>query len=306
MTHPLVTIGVPTYNRPELLKRALTSIAAQDYPNLEVLVADNCSPGSEVQAVYESFKDALPGSRYYRHAKNIGGLKNFFSLLAAASGKYFMWLADDDEISPNYISALVPILESNPDAATAMGSWVLLLHEHEKVVMPNLKLSQQSALGRAISFILKSNDAFFFGLHRPGLLRSAEFNSYWWPNNKITVNLSFAYLMDLVLNGKILYTSDPSVQFRNHEYTSKFYDKPKGLWVPLKFIIRRFNLYFLYGRKVAGTCGYRSIPPVAGLSGVMLCKDIVLYFTGYFYKRASSWLLAKHVQKNERNRSRQL
>ena len=38
---PLVTIGIPTFNRPELLARALTSVAKQDYANLQVLVADN-------------------------------------------------------------------------------------------------------------------------------------------------------------------------------------------------------------------------------------------------------------------------
>jgi len=40
-TQPLVTVGVPTYNRPKGLKRALNSLVNQTYQNLEIIVSDN-------------------------------------------------------------------------------------------------------------------------------------------------------------------------------------------------------------------------------------------------------------------------
>ena len=40
---PLVTVGIPTYNRASALTRALESVLAQDYTNLEVVISDNAS-----------------------------------------------------------------------------------------------------------------------------------------------------------------------------------------------------------------------------------------------------------------------
>ena len=106
-----MTVGIPTYDRPDLLKRALSSIARQSYGNLEVLVADNASPGSATSRVIDLYRAEIRGLRYYRHERNIGALANFKFLLAEARGRYFMWLADDDEISDNYIASLVDVLE---------------------------------------------------------------------------------------------------------------------------------------------------------------------------------------------------
>ena len=40
-SHPLVSIMIPTYNRPELFEKTLQSVLAQSYDNIEVLVNDN-------------------------------------------------------------------------------------------------------------------------------------------------------------------------------------------------------------------------------------------------------------------------
>ena len=41
--HPLVSVGIPTYNRPKGLKRLLKQIQNQTYKNIEIIVSDNCS-----------------------------------------------------------------------------------------------------------------------------------------------------------------------------------------------------------------------------------------------------------------------
>ena len=40
---PMVTVGIPTFNRPEGLERTLACITKQTYTNLEIIVSDNCS-----------------------------------------------------------------------------------------------------------------------------------------------------------------------------------------------------------------------------------------------------------------------
>ena len=48
---PRVGIGVPTYNRPDGLRRTLACLSAQTYPHLDILVSDNASPDSAVADV---------------------------------------------------------------------------------------------------------------------------------------------------------------------------------------------------------------------------------------------------------------
>src|SRR5215813_5462932 len=98
---PLVTIGIPTYNRAgRYLRQALSSALNQSYRHIEVLVSDNCSPDN-TEAVVTSFNDSR--IRYIRHPVNIGAIKNFAFCLQEARGKYFLLLHDDDAIDLDFI-----------------------------------------------------------------------------------------------------------------------------------------------------------------------------------------------------------
>jgi glycosyltransferase involved in cell wall biosynthesis len=87
---PLVSIGVPTYNRPEGLRIALDAIVRQTYPNIEVIVSDNASPGDEVTATMNEFCKKDSRILFYRQQKNLGPVNNFRFVLEKATGKYFM------------------------------------------------------------------------------------------------------------------------------------------------------------------------------------------------------------------------
>ncbi len=98
---PLVTIAIPTYNRADgYLKAALGSAVGQTYPNLEIIVSDNCS-SDDTALVVSGFKD--PRIRYFRQEKNIGANNNFNFCLGRANGKYFLLLQDDDLIDADFI-----------------------------------------------------------------------------------------------------------------------------------------------------------------------------------------------------------
>jgi len=94
---PLVSVGIPTYNRPDGLHRTLECITGQTYRNLEIIISDNCSQGEQTRKVAEEFIRNDPRIRYYRQEKNTGPTFNFQFVLAQANGEYFMWAADDDE-----------------------------------------------------------------------------------------------------------------------------------------------------------------------------------------------------------------
>lgn len=109
---PLVTIGIPTFNRLAPLRRAVESALSQHYAPLEVVIFDNASVDG-TQAYCMNLVKQDDRVRYYQQLRNVGAVANFDSALRAAQGAYFMWLGDDDWIDPNYVSTCVSLLEDD-------------------------------------------------------------------------------------------------------------------------------------------------------------------------------------------------
>lgn len=109
----LATIAIPTFNRAETLKRAVASAQAQDYRSVEILIIDNASEDATTE-VCRALADDDPRIRYIRQPRNVGPIRNFETGLENARGHYFMWLADDDWITPNYVRRCAEELEKGP------------------------------------------------------------------------------------------------------------------------------------------------------------------------------------------------
>ena len=112
-TAPLVTIGIPTYNRAsanlaDTINRALN----QTYQNIEVIVSDNCSSDNTPELL-ASFND--PRLHYHRQETNIGANNNFNFLVQKATGKYFLLYHDDDAIDPDFIETCMKHLDHNQE-----------------------------------------------------------------------------------------------------------------------------------------------------------------------------------------------
>ena len=98
---PLVTIAIPTYNRADgYLKEAIESAINQSYPNLEIIISDNCS-SDDTGLIVETFND--PRIQYFRHDENIGANNNFNFCLEKATGVFFLLLHDDDLIDEDFV-----------------------------------------------------------------------------------------------------------------------------------------------------------------------------------------------------------
>jgi glycosyltransferase involved in cell wall biosynthesis len=92
---PLVTIGIPTYNQEEYIKQAISSALAMNYPNLEVVVADDNSSDRTGQIAREFLHN--PRFRYFRNPVNLGRTGNYRKLLYEyAKGEWYVNLDGDD------------------------------------------------------------------------------------------------------------------------------------------------------------------------------------------------------------------
>jgi len=112
---PLLSIAIPTYNRPEQLACLLDSILCQYVPgmSLEIFVSDN-SDDNRTTDLIERYKHYLPIG-YTQHQRNIGGCRNFISSVGASKGAYCWIVGDDDLIARGSITLILDVLTSHPD-----------------------------------------------------------------------------------------------------------------------------------------------------------------------------------------------
>jgi glycosyltransferase involved in cell wall biosynthesis len=108
---PLVSVLIPTYNRPDYLHQALESAVKQSYKNIEILVGDNSTSSQMAENVVRSFND--PRIKYISHGRNIGMVLNNISLIKESVGEYIAILHDDDVWYPQFLEKMIPTLESD-------------------------------------------------------------------------------------------------------------------------------------------------------------------------------------------------
>ena len=105
MTNPLVSVIIPTYNRPDFLDEAILSVVCQTYKNIEILVIDDGSSINYAESICEKYSNCK-----YLHKIN-GGLSSARNYgIANANGELIAFLDDDDFWLKTKIEKQVKIL----------------------------------------------------------------------------------------------------------------------------------------------------------------------------------------------------
>ena len=130
MSSPLVSICIPTYNRPNLLQRAVCSCLAQTYPNFEIVVTDNSTDFAS-REVLAKLSD--PRIRYYSNSGNIGATASVNRGLSLATGKYISTLMDDDLLKPQCLELMVEAFENHPTVGVVMAPMHLIGADDERI-----------------------------------------------------------------------------------------------------------------------------------------------------------------------------
>ena len=97
---------MPTYNRSEMMQRAVNSVLAQDYPNFELLIVDDCSPDNTWQVLNDLYGEH-PQIRLFRQEKGQGACAARNMAIKAAAGEFVTGIDDDDEFLPNRLSSMM-------------------------------------------------------------------------------------------------------------------------------------------------------------------------------------------------------
>lgn len=108
---PLVSVIIPTFNRANLLGRAIRSVADQVGDGFEIIISDNCSQDHTCDVVREFLDD--PRVFYSRNDRNLGMVGNWRkAIYELARGEWFILMSDDDYLTdPQYISKAIDAIK---------------------------------------------------------------------------------------------------------------------------------------------------------------------------------------------------
>ena len=179
MSEPLpVTVVIPAYNRPAMVKRAVRSALDQrPRPPAEVIVVDDCSSDDTAAAA------SAAGATVIRHEANLGEAAARNTAIRAAGQEWIALLDSDDEFLPGHLAALWP----HRDGHVILGSSAIACAPdpaHDTLIgrpgsSPGVLCSPASVLRRgnalvATSVMLRKDVAIESGLFAEGMERVAD------------------------------------------------------------------------------------------------------------------------------------
>ena len=229
----LVSILIPTYNRDRYLGVALASAAAQTYPNVEIIVVDNCSTDRSWETIAD-FASRLSNFRAYRQSSNYGAEVNYRTCVELAGGYYHKWLMSDDVLSGNCVSLLVEMLEAQPAAILAASSRVPI--DKDGTILPDIvatiPLTESSGYFNGASVIER---ILVDGINRIGepttvLYRARDVNlmKYYSVGSRVRWIGDVDLWIDMLKRGDLAYLNTPLSFFRIHEEQDQMSASPEA------------------------------------------------------------------------------
>lgn len=210
---PLVSVCIPTYNRADKLQKAVESLLVSTCQDIEIIISDNAS-SDNTQAASLALCKRSAKIKYFRQETNFGPTRNFDFVRKAASGKYFLWLSDDDYLDPDYISACANWLESNPEFVLVSGSAVY----HSRGNLPTINgvvVESQSNIRfmRVLHYLwFVYDNAMFYGLYRRQAVESCELQN--------SLAGDWTWVAEVLLEGKAKTLSEQHIHRERGEGTS--------------------------------------------------------------------------------------
>lgn len=128
MVQKLISICIPTYNRPLELKRMLESIDTTKYDDVDIVISENCSPlQNETREVVEEYrKKSKFDIHYFENEENIGYDRNIRSIMQRSTGKFSMLFSDDDVFMPGAMDDFVEFVRNHQECGYILRSYRFL------------------------------------------------------------------------------------------------------------------------------------------------------------------------------------
>lgn len=221
---PLVSILIPTYNRPEYFQLALESALNQTYQNIEIIVGDDSTNDDTEELMTKSYLNTYQNIKYYHNETNLGQFDNDIKLFNMSQGQFINYLMDDDLFESTKIEKMIQyFLEDTKKEIKLVTSYRKLIDENGAILKDqefNKCLFDDDIIVKGVSlgdFVIKLNYN-CIGEPTTVLFRKADLKEMFgtFDGRKYGCNVDVATWLNLLSIGKAVYLIEPLSYFRIH------------------------------------------------------------------------------------------
>ena len=129
----LISICIPSYNRPSGLKRLLRSIDSIHADKIQIIICEDMAPKRKVvrDVVKEFEKFSNYNLKYIENPKNYGHGRNLRECIYQSDGEYIMYMGDDDMFIPGAFDGFYEFVKDHPDIGYFLRSYAELRPDNQ-------------------------------------------------------------------------------------------------------------------------------------------------------------------------------
>ncbi|WP_246317037.1 glycosyltransferase [Paenibacillus agri] len=216
---PLVSVLIPTYNRPELLQQALESVINQTYKNIEIIICDD-STNFLTYTMMQAYINKYPNIIYIKNEER-QEINNWQKCLELAQGKYINYLMDDDLFALTKVEKMVDYFLRLPNLKLAT-SYRRLIDEFNNELpdrRANVSPFQEDTVikGYALGNVVLKNLNNMIGEPSTVMFKREDVEFFGKFKNKSFFMLNdLATWLALLSKGTAVYIAEPLSYFRQH------------------------------------------------------------------------------------------
>ncbi|MEJ8552665.1 glycosyltransferase [Tepidibacter sp. Z1-5] len=221
--YPLVSVVIPSYNRPYYLEIGLKSVLNQTYKNIEIVISDD-STNDEVYKMLKPYINKHYNIRYYKNTPSLGVVGNFKRCFELAKGEFVNYLIDDDIFHIEKIEKMVNYFLENDDITLVTSHRQTINDKGDFIqgVFATEKLFDKNTIveGKMLKKLIARTNINFIGepttvLFRKKDLDIKDFGVYG--GRRYRTNTDISIWFNLLSKGKAVYISDTLSYFRIHD-----------------------------------------------------------------------------------------
>jgi len=208
--YPKVSIMVPTYNQENYIGQAIESALNQDYLNLEIIVADDCSRDETPIVIRRYLGDSR--LKYFRNSINLGKAGNYRKLLYNyASGDWVIMLDGDDYLIDNqFVSIAIAGIINHDNVVAVISGHKVSYPDVEYIHMPSevTRLADGYDLFMNFQKITPGHSSIIYKRELAAKVGAYRFN---------IMSDDYEMILRLLLHGKALLLNRVVSVWRHHE-----------------------------------------------------------------------------------------
>lgn len=226
MSTPKVSILIPVYNGEPFLAECLDSVLAQDFADLEILIADDGSSDGSV-ALLERYAAKDGRLRWWKNPHNLGLAGNFNGCLQAAHGEYIKFVLQDDKLlSPAMVRIMAETLDRHAEVSL-VASASQLLDAHSRVTEVRDYFKPGVHVGRQVIMRCLEQPGNLIG--EPTLVMFRRGQAIRGFNRQLPQLLDLDMWFHLLEQGDFAYLAEPMAAFRKHAAQQTNVNHRKGV-----------------------------------------------------------------------------